>query len=224
MEPLLCRTSSLRLAASSLPLPFLAPSLLVARNPSNHAQFSTSTPNLFRKKRHGNKQRGVSGVRRTGLRYPVGMSKFPLPEPQLDPEKRTKITTDENHGLWGFFNKEKKLLTEPLEEAKHGSRHIHYFSRGNSQVLQGARGDQVSCVTSLGKTYMRCGGSVVKRETELLQRPLKEHGSRREVVMPKLEDEIARYEPPPQRGGTRDRKADRMHHRSDRRWRPSRWL
>ena len=48
------------------------------------------------------------------------MSRYPLPKPVLDVEKRTEIKTDEDHGLWGFFNKDKKLLTQPLEEAKHG--------------------------------------------------------------------------------------------------------
>lgn len=104
----------------TVPPVFLAPSLFIPKLPSYISNFSTSPTTFFRKRRHGNKERGVSAVRRTGLRYPVGMSNRPLPEPVLDPEKRSKITTDESHGLWGFFNKDKKLLTEPLEESQHG--------------------------------------------------------------------------------------------------------
>ena len=72
------------------------------------------------KKRDSNPNRGVSALRRTGLRYPVSMSKVPLPEPVLDPEKRSKPTVDENHGLWGFFNEKKTTLSTPQEDESHG--------------------------------------------------------------------------------------------------------
>ncbi len=48
------------------------------------------------------------------------MSKYPLPKPVLDPKKRTPYEVNEMHGLWGFFNEKKTLLTEPIEEQKHG--------------------------------------------------------------------------------------------------------
>ena len=48
------------------------------------------------------------------------MSKQPLPQPVLDPERRSKVKVDDNHGLWGFFNKAKGALTTPEEEAAHG--------------------------------------------------------------------------------------------------------
>ncbi|MCJ1244924.1 54S ribosomal protein L4 mitochondrial [Trapelia coarctata] len=48
------------------------------------------------------------------------MSKEPLPQPVLDPARRSKVKVDENHGLWGFFNKDKKSLTTPEQEAAHG--------------------------------------------------------------------------------------------------------
>jgi len=48
------------------------------------------------------------------------MSKEPLPQPVLDPARRSKVKVDANHGLWGFFNKAKKSLTTPEQEAAHG--------------------------------------------------------------------------------------------------------
>ncbi|MCJ1343130.1 54S ribosomal protein L4 mitochondrial [Peltigera leucophlebia] len=48
------------------------------------------------------------------------MSKEPLPQPVLDPNKRTKIKTDENHGLWGFFSSRRTSLSTPEEDNAHG--------------------------------------------------------------------------------------------------------
>lgn len=48
------------------------------------------------------------------------MSDQPLPKPVLDPEKRSKVQSDPNHGLWGFFNQDKKALSLPEEDAAHG--------------------------------------------------------------------------------------------------------
>ncbi|MCJ1410963.1 54S ribosomal protein L4 mitochondrial [Ptychographa xylographoides] len=48
------------------------------------------------------------------------MAKEPLPEPVLDPLRRSKVKVDENHGLWGFFNRDRKSLTTPAEESSHG--------------------------------------------------------------------------------------------------------
>ena len=97
-----------------LPLMFLAP--LIASIPPSLQQRSSfsSTATLSarkRSKRDGNPHRGESALRRTGLKYPVGMSKQPLPQPVLDPSKRSKIEVDKDHGLWGFFNKDRKALT-----------------------------------------------------------------------------------------------------------------
>ena len=96
---------------------FLAPSLL--QTPGVSIPFST-TPIHNKRTRDYCKNRGVSALRRTGLRRPVSMSKEPLPEPVLDPEKRSKVYVNPNHGLWGFFNKERTSLTKPEDEAKHG--------------------------------------------------------------------------------------------------------
>ena len=48
------------------------------------------------------------------------MAKEPLPQPVLDPARRSKVKVDPNHGLWGFFNKDKRSLTTPEQEAAHG--------------------------------------------------------------------------------------------------------
>lgn len=104
-----------------LPL-FLAPSLASIPQPLHQrSSFSTTAALSVRanKKRDGNPHRGESALRRTGLRYPNGMSKQPLPQPVLDPKKRSKIEVDKNHGLWGFFNQGKALST-PKEDAAKG--------------------------------------------------------------------------------------------------------
>lgn len=98
------------------PPTFLAPRLECrVASRSQQPKFSTSA-SLHVRKRDGNTNRGVSALRGTGLRYPVSMSKEPLPVPVLDPKRRSKITVDENHGLWGFFNNDRKALSTPEEE------------------------------------------------------------------------------------------------------------
>lgn len=100
---------------------FLAPMLAYTSKPANQSShFSTSASSSQRRKRDGNPNRGVSALRRTGLRYPVGMSKEPLPQPVLDPTRRSKIEVNENHGLWGFFNKDRTALSTPEEDNAHG--------------------------------------------------------------------------------------------------------
>lgn len=100
---------------------FLAPAL--TQNPVKpsiwFARFSLSASRQKRK-RDNNPNRGVSAMRRTGLRYTLSVSKEPLPRPILDPDKRQKPTVDENHGLWEFFEGTKALIA-PSDLAKHGS-------------------------------------------------------------------------------------------------------
>ena len=86
--------------------------------------FSTSTPwckriTSERHNRDSNPGRGVSALRRTGLRHPVSMSQEPLPQPVLDPKKR-KIEVAESHGLWGFFNTQKTVFPTPKQDDAHG--------------------------------------------------------------------------------------------------------
>ncbi|CAF9930199.1 MAG: 54S ribosomal protein L4 mitochondrial [Heterodermia speciosa] len=110
---------------SQTPPVFLAPLLARGYGLAQHNfQFSTSTPWCKRKtsQRHhrdSNPDRGVSALRRSGLRHPVSMSKEPLPQPVLD-HKRRKIEVAENHGLWGFFNKQKTVFPTPKQDDDHG--------------------------------------------------------------------------------------------------------
>jgi len=118
-------TASTCLWYNGAPPIFLAP-LLASGNCSSHqtTQFSTSAPLMKRRKmqkRDSNPNRGVSALRRTGLRHPVSMSKVPLPQPVLDPAKRSKPTVDESHGLWGFFNEQRTTLSKPDEDIQHGT-------------------------------------------------------------------------------------------------------
>lgn len=100
---------------------FLAPILAYTSKAANQqSHFSTTAQCYGGRKRDGNRYRGVSALRRTGLRYPVSMSKEPLPQPVLDPRKRSKITIDKNHGLWGFFNQDRTSLSTPLQDDAFG--------------------------------------------------------------------------------------------------------
>ncbi|KAI9871296.1 MAG: 54S ribosomal protein L4 mitochondrial [Pleopsidium flavum] len=102
------------------PPAFLAPCLSTIKPPSSTqtSRFSTSPSQSF--PRDNSRNRGVSAIRRTGPRQPLSVSKEPLPQPVLDPKKRGKVKVDENHGLWEFFNKDKKPLSTPEEDHAHG--------------------------------------------------------------------------------------------------------
>ena len=104
---------------------FLAPLLTIDFGLAQHcSRFSTCTPLFKRKTNHRNKrdsnpERGVSALRRTGLRHPVSMSKVPLPQPVLDTNKK-KIEGTKDHGLWGFFNAQRTVLSTPDEDDAFG--------------------------------------------------------------------------------------------------------
>ncbi|OCL10490.1 MRP-L47-domain-containing protein [Glonium stellatum] len=102
-------------------LSFLAPSLQSSRSApqTSVSRFSTSSPQWAR---DNNRNRGVSALRRTGprRRQTLSVKKEDLPLPVLSPESKTKVEVDEDHGLWGFFNKERRLLATPEEDLAHG--------------------------------------------------------------------------------------------------------
>ncbi|KAL9128559.1 MAG: hypothetical protein Q9217_002792 [Psora testacea] len=104
---------------------FLAPRLSYAPLRTQNSSFSTS-PSLTQRKHHGdrNPNRGVSSLRRKPPAKPLSISRIVrvegLPKPVLDPKRRSKVQVDPKHGLYGFFNEDKKLLTEPGVEAAHG--------------------------------------------------------------------------------------------------------
>jgi large subunit ribosomal protein L47 len=97
---------------------FLLPSLLSTSQQAS--SFSSSPTPFVRKTRDNNPHRGESTIRRTGPRYPLSVSKTPLPEPVLDPRKRSKVEVDETHGLWGFFHDKTKPMSTPEEDNNHG--------------------------------------------------------------------------------------------------------
>ena len=105
---------------SGPPPSFLAPSLSSPATSSlvRALQFSTSQPQSFPRDRNPN--RGVSAIRRTGPREPLSVSNLPLPQPMLDPSKRSKVQVDENHGLWQFFNRERTAISKPEDDYSHG--------------------------------------------------------------------------------------------------------
>jgi large subunit ribosomal protein L47 len=60
-------------------------------------------------------------MRRSGLRGKrLSIRPSELPKPVTDPKLRSKIEVDPNHGLWGFFNKQKTLLSNPEDDSNHG--------------------------------------------------------------------------------------------------------
>jgi large subunit ribosomal protein L47 len=43
-----------------------------------------------------------------------------LPKPVLDPARRSSVEVDDDHGLWGFFNKARDPLMTPEDLHAHG--------------------------------------------------------------------------------------------------------
>jgi large subunit ribosomal protein L47 len=81
------------------------------------ASFSTTSAQCKRKTRDANRNRGVSSLYRSGPREPLSVSGEPLPVPKI---RKPEVKTDEDHGLWGFFQKKGVLMNTPLEDSKHG--------------------------------------------------------------------------------------------------------
>ena len=159
-------------SAIHAPPVFLAP-LLAGCNASasRGPHFSTSSPLLKRRKlqkRDSNPDRGVSALRRTGLRHPVSMAKYPLPQPVLDPEKHPKPTVSENHGLWGFFNEKRTTLSTPEEDNQHGMLGKSLFrSSFLTNAPKADRGRLKNCGISPSKIYTRSGGNAAKNGISL---------------------------------------------------------
>lgn len=105
---------SLASSQSGAVLSFLVPSIRCAR-------FSTS-PAL--QKKDNNSNRGVSAVRRTGLRarqtLSVRQKDFENQQLPTPVEVEEKVVGTQDHGLWDFFHKNQSLLTTPQELANHG--------------------------------------------------------------------------------------------------------
>jgi large subunit ribosomal protein L47 len=131
LEPIAMAQSSISRAARSRtydiryppPLflaPCLSPTLHPPSAPQTHPFSSTPHPQIRLRNRAKNKSRGVSAIRRTGPRVPLTISKYELPEPVWDPPARKEFKTRDDHGLWGFFNKERTPMSSPEELHAHG--------------------------------------------------------------------------------------------------------
>ncbi|POS83407.1 hypothetical protein EPUL_004348 [Erysiphe pulchra] len=81
---------------------------------------SFATSSIAKYPRDMNRDRGVSTRRRTGLRQPLSVSKTPLPQPVLDPARRSKYEVSEDHELWGFFHSKEKAINTPEEDYAFG--------------------------------------------------------------------------------------------------------
>ena len=102
---------------------FLAPLLASIPRPLLQRSSFSTTAILSagaKRKRNGNPHRGESALRRKTSKHTIGTS-WELPQPVLDPKKRSKIDVDANHGLWGFFNKSRKALSTPKEDSERGT-------------------------------------------------------------------------------------------------------
>ena len=151
---------------TTLPPAFLAPALFAPKLSPRVSQFSTTSPNFKRKKRiDGNPDRGISALRRTGPKRRLAMDQFPLPEPVMDVDKRPALETDKDHGLWGFFNKDRTLLTEPLTEGQHGRSCKHLKSNIAHTIDQAEDGRRGSYETNPGRTYTRSGIIAARKGT-----------------------------------------------------------
>ncbi|RMJ22573.1 54S ribosomal protein [Aspergillus sp. HF37] len=119
------RQSVLRLARRfggfpqvELPPPYLAPSLhfSLPQPPTQTSSFSSTAVAAGRDK---NKARGVSVIHRTGPRFKLGASKYPLPKP-VPPEKLERRNPTPDHGLWGFFPSDRQRLSTTEYDNAHG--------------------------------------------------------------------------------------------------------
>ena len=122
------------------------------------ALFSTTQVPLKGAER--NKNRGVSALRRTGPRTVRALSKEPLPQPVLDPARRSKIQVNGKHGLWEFFDKEKTPFEKPEVIAAHGTTAVTALRQNLClRVFQVEHGLSKSSDTSPSRICIACGGS-----------------------------------------------------------------
>lgn len=176
------------LSHQEVPPAFLVPAL--QRGPfATKTQFSTSAANqyprkAFQKKKDSNPERGVSALRRTGLRHSVAMAKEPLPQPVLDPSKRSRVQVDKDHGLWGFFNKGKTVLSTPEEDQAHGiaPRRLRRWIYQLIRALKVGPGLLRNCGISRGRICIVYGGYVSRKGTDWQRRSTSVQGWKQVMV------------------------------------------
>jgi hypothetical protein len=112
-----------RASLASLSSRFSTLSLRPATTPGQQrlrpAAFSTSAPQPYPRTHRGNKRRGMSAMRGTGLGPWIKLSVKPE---DVEAPRNIEIQPEEcpDHGLWNFFNPQRTILSTPLEESKHG--------------------------------------------------------------------------------------------------------
>lgn len=116
------------LSRTDLPPAYLAPVLRLRRTcfVTQSSQFSSTASYQVRRDRDLSKNRGVSAIHRTGPKFPLGVSKYPLPKPAIPAERPARDQTPD-HGLWSFFPKDKSALSTPEYDYAHGKYIFAYF-------------------------------------------------------------------------------------------------
>ncbi|KAK3075730.1 54S ribosomal protein L4 mitochondrial [Teratosphaeriaceae sp. CCFEE 6253] len=104
--------------ASAAPLAFLLPAFTASTSTTPTAPFSTSRPCNARK--DGNRSRGVSALRHTGLGKSQRLSVSQPPQPVLDPARRSAIQVVDDHPLFAFFPSPTTRIATPEELNSHG--------------------------------------------------------------------------------------------------------
>lgn len=110
------------LALAELPPAYLAPSLhfsLGRTTTTGQCSGFSSTAAVAGHGRDLSKSRGVSAIHRSGPKFRLGASKYPLPTP-ASPEMAGPRDSTPDHGLWGFFPKGKAALGTPEYDVAHG--------------------------------------------------------------------------------------------------------
>ncbi|KAJ5087617.1 54S ribosomal protein L4 [Penicillium angulare] len=105
-------------ALAELPPPYLAPSLHFTMTRTQSSNFST-TPVVAGRGRDLNRTRGVSAIHRTGPRFKLNVSKYPLPKP-VAPGSLPARNNNPEHGLWGFFPPSREALSTPEFDLEFG--------------------------------------------------------------------------------------------------------
>jgi hypothetical protein len=111
-RPSIARLAQHGCLVAELPPPYLAPSLHFSMTRSPQSSSFSTTPVAAGRGRDMNRTRGVSAIHRTGTRFKLSASRYPLPKP-VAPADMQPQPPNPNHGLWGFFPKSREAMTVP---------------------------------------------------------------------------------------------------------------
>lgn len=111
-RPSIARLAQYGGLVTELPPPYLAPSLHFSMTRSPQSSSFSTTPIAAGRGRDMNRTRGVSAIHRTGTRFKLSASKYPLPKPVSPADMQPQPQTPD-HGLWGFFPKSRQAMSVP---------------------------------------------------------------------------------------------------------------